>query len=88
MLLGIWCAKVIFGFTQIYGLTHSGFQIDSFFGVNKNLLHIGWPLVIVTATVIAVRDLRCQDYFCLQKTLRFWEVGDSQKWLHPHPTQS
>ena len=55
---------------------------------NDDLLHIGWPLVIVRATVIVPRGLGCQEEFCLQKTWRFREVGDSQKWLHPHPTQS
>ena len=63
-------------------------RLTCFVGENENLLHIGWPLTIVTATVIAVRGLGCQEEFCLQKTLRFQEVGDSQKWLHPHPAQS
>ena len=63
-------------------------RLTCFVEENKDLLHIGWPLVIVTATVFAVRGLRCQEEFCLQKTWRFWEVGDSQMWLHPHPTQS
>ena len=64
-------------------------RLRGFVGENKDLLRIGWPLVIVTATVIAVvRGLRCREEFCLQKTWRFREVGDSQKWLHPHPAQS
>ena len=63
-------------------------RLRGFVGENKDVLHIGWPLVFVTATVIAVHGLGCQEEFCLQKTWRFWEVGDSQKWLHPHPTQS
>ena len=63
-------------------------RFTGFVGENKDLFHIGWPLAIVMASVIALLGLGCQEEFCLQKSLRFWKVGDSQKWLYPHPTQS
>ena len=89
MLVGIWCAKVIFGFTQIYGLTYSGFEIDRFFlewiKIFSTLAGLSWLLrqLLLQYVISGVKKI-----FCLQKIWRFQEVGDSQKWLHPHPAQN